>query len=58
MPLGRGQLSIFDTRTGRLLRTITLGRGPQAVAMDQRRGWVFVSNGADGTVQVFDAARL
>ena len=57
-PLGRGHLSVFDTRTGQLLRTIAVGYGPQAVVIDESSGRVYISNGADGTVSVFEASRL
>lgn len=58
MPVGVGHLNVFDTRSGRLLRTLTIGRGPQAIAVDEQTNRVLVTNQVDGTVSDFDAARL
>lgn len=51
-------LTVLDTRSGRVLHTMTLGQGPPVVAVDERTERLFVVNGADNTVSVFDASRL
>ncbi len=35
-PLGDGRVDVLDTRTGRLLRTLSVGVAPGAVAVDER----------------------
>lgn len=57
-PKGLGILAVYDTRSGRLLRNIRLGNGAVAMAFDSRSDHVFVSNEGDGSVGMFDAARL
>lgn len=64
-PLGPGRVITLDARTGRVLRTTTVGVGPVAVAVDERSGRVFVLNHNDryygqqsnerGSVSVLDA---
>jgi len=51
-----GRVSVLDARTGRLIRRVSVGRGPRAAAVDERTGRVFVVNRDDGTVSVLDAA--
>lgn len=51
----RGYVSVFDARTGALLRTVTVGRGPSSVVVSERFGRVFVVNAASGSVSVLDA---
>jgi len=50
------KLTVLDTRSGRVLQTMTLGQGPPVVAVDERTKRVFVVNGADSTVSVLDAS--
>jgi len=67
IPTGSGRLLILDARTGAVLHTITTGPGTTAVAVDTRRGRVFVaSTGAitpsgayagPGTLTVVDERR-
>jgi outer membrane protein assembly factor BamB len=57
---GSGGVSLLDTRTGRLLRTLTHLGVPLAVAVDEPRGHVFVLNqgsgpNAPGSVAMLDA---
>ena len=52
------KLTVLDTRSGRVLHTMTLGQGPPVVAVDERTELLFVVNGADNTVSVFDISRL
>src|SRR5579885_3052649 len=40
---------------GALVRAVPVGRGPDAVAIDERTDRVFVANGDDGTVSMLDA---
>ena len=44
IPTGSGHLLILDARSGALLRTIATGPGTTAVAIDTRRGRVFVTS--------------
>ena len=67
-PIGRGSVLVLDSRAGRLPRTVTLGSDPGFVAVDARRGRVFVLNGGaasnvngavhphDGSISVLDAS--
>jgi YVTN family beta-propeller protein len=50
-----GTVSIFDTISGRIVGTRTLGGCPVAVRVDRGAGRVFVSNQTDGTVRMLDA---
>jgi YVTN family beta-propeller protein len=45
---------VLATVTGRLLHTVTVGRGPVAVATDGRAQRAFVSNNGDKSVSVLD----
>ncbi len=58
MPLTTGIVAIFDTATGKLLHTVGVGKGPQAVSVDEQSGHIFVSNRDDNTVSVIDGSRL
>src|SRR5437764_824264 len=42
-------------RAGRLLRTVAVGQGEHALAVDERGGRVFVTNAGDDSVSVLDA---
>jgi DNA-binding beta-propeller fold protein YncE len=42
MPIEEGRVSVLDGRTGAVLRTVTVGPGPAAVAIDERTGHAFV----------------
>ncbi len=48
---------VLDARTGRLVQTVSVGRGPQALAVDERLARVFVANLGDGTVSIVDERR-
>jgi len=51
-----GHVTIVDMRTGQLLRTTPVGYNPLALAIDQRRGRVFVvDNGGGGDISILDA---
>jgi YVTN family beta-propeller protein len=50
-----GSVSVLDARTGVVRRTITLGRSPQAIALDTRTGRAFVVTGSSNTVAILDA---
>jgi DNA-binding beta-propeller fold protein YncE len=47
---------VMDTSNGRIIATLPIGRGNDAVAFDARRKRVFSSNGVDGTISVFHEA--
>src|SRR5690242_14207351 len=49
-------LSMVDTASGAVLRTITVGRAPSALVVDARAGRAFVLNHNDGTVSILDTA--
>ena len=57
-PNGSGILAVYDARSGRLQRSIRLGSGALAIAFDSRTDHVFEVNQGDGTISMFDAARL
>lgn len=50
----QGHVAVLDTRTGRLLRTLAVGMGPNGVAVAARAARVYVSN-QDDTLSVLDA---
>jgi len=51
-----GTVSVLDTATGSLLRTVTVGHEPMAVAVDERTGRAFIANKLSDSVSVLDAA--
>lgn len=53
--LGTGQVAIVNTGTGRLVRTIAVGKGGGGIAVAPHERRVFVANRDDGTVSVLDA---
>jgi len=58
---GDDTVSMLDTRTGNLLRTVPVGKAAMALAVDERVGRVYVvnsymSSGGQGTMTVLDAA--
>src|SRR5919199_499155 len=55
-PLGPGRVSVLDTRSGVVLRTVPVGLAPGDVAVDERAGRALVLN-LGGTVHVTDAWR-
>ncbi len=44
---------MVDTRNGKLVAELPIGRGNDAVAFDSSRKRVFSSNGRDGTISVY-----
>lgn len=44
---------VMDTDNGRVVATLPIGRGNDAVAFDPKRKRVFSSNGVDGTISVY-----
>lgn len=54
VPVGPGSLTVLDAMSGRVLRTISLDPGPDALLVDEATGHVFVIVG-DGVTQTFDA---
>lgn len=52
LPTNRGLVYVIDGRTGCILRTIGVGTGPSALAVDTRSGHLFVANRDDNTISV------
>lgn len=50
-----GSVSMLDARSGAVLFTDKVGRGPSAVAIAEKTGHVFVANRDDGTVSIVNA---
>ncbi len=50
----RGQVSVLDATSGRLIGATTVGRAPGQVVADGATGHAFVVNGQDGTVSMLD----
>jgi YVTN family beta-propeller protein len=50
-----GNVSMLDAATGAVVRTVSPGVHPVAVAVDPQRGWVFVANRGSGSVSILDA---
>jgi YVTN family beta-propeller protein len=47
---------VFDKKLGEVTAVIATGRGPEAVALDQKAGKAYVSLSGDDTVEVLDVA--
>jgi YVTN family beta-propeller protein len=47
-----GVLIVTDSRSGRHVAEVPIGKGPDAAAFDAQRGLIFSSNGEDGTLTV------
>ena len=47
------RLMVVDTRSGKVVAELPIGRGSDAVAFDAKRRRVFSSNGLDGTISVY-----
>ena len=47
------RMMVVDSATGHVVATLPIGRGSDAVAFDPKRHRVFSSNGADGTITVY-----
>lgn len=48
-----GKMMVVDATNGHVVAELPIGRGSDAIAWDARRKRVFSSNGADGTVSVY-----
>jgi DNA-binding beta-propeller fold protein YncE len=53
-PTGPGHVAVIDATSGRLVRSVTVGRYPGRVVASARTGHAFVVNGQDGTVSMLD----
>lgn len=53
---GNGVLVVTDSRSGRHVAEVPIGKGPDAAAFDAQRGLIFSSNGEDGTLTVIHEA--
>lgn len=51
-----GVVTVVDAATGALVKTIAVGRGPDAVIADPARGLVFVPSGQAGTLSAISIA--
>ncbi|NNE64875.1 MAG: YncE family protein, partial [Gammaproteobacteria bacterium] len=47
-------VSVVDTATGQLIKTVAVGIKPAGVSIDNAGAQVFISNPGDGTVSVID----
>jgi len=47
------KMMVVDTRSGKVVTELAIGRGNDAVAFDPKRSRVFAANGRDGTVSVY-----
>jgi len=52
---GPGRVTIIDDRTGTPVRSVSVGRAPQAIAVDPTTHRVFVANMSSNTVSVLDS---
>jgi len=55
---GNHVAAILSAKTGKLLATVPIGSGPDAVVFDQKTDRAFVPNGRDGTVTVINMATM
>ena len=53
MGCANAAMAVMDAATGRLVATLPIGRGNDAVAWDPVRRRAFSSNGVDGTISVY-----
>jgi YVTN family beta-propeller protein len=53
---GNGVLVVTDSRSGRHVAEVPIGKGPDAAAFDEQRSLIFSSNGEDGTLTVIHEA--
>lgn len=51
-------LYVFDSHSGRLLRTLRVGSGYPILALEARAQHLFMTNSAGNTVTIFDASQL
>lgn len=56
--LGNNTLEVFDLRTDKLINTIRELREPQGVTYAPKANRIFIANGGDGTVRIFDGSTL
>lgn len=54
--LGNNSVDIIDLKTGKRINSILGLHEPQGIAYVQNASEIFVANGGDGTVQVFDSS--
>ena len=47
------KMMVVDTKSGKVVTELAIGRGNDAVAFDSNRRRVFSSNGRDGTISVY-----
>ncbi len=55
---GNHVAAILSAKSGKLLATVPIGTGPDAVVFDQKTDRALVPNGRDGTVTVIDMATM
>ncbi len=55
---GISGVSVVDTTTSQVIKTISTGRGHHEIALSSDDRWVFVTNQLDGTLSVIDVATL
>ena len=48
------KMAILDVKTGKVLASPTIGKGPDAASFDPKANLVFSSNGRDGTITIID----
>jgi YVTN family beta-propeller protein len=53
MGCANAKMMVVDTRTGKVVTELPIGRGNDAMAFDPKRSRVFSSNGRDGTISVY-----
>ncbi len=51
---GNEKMAVVDAKTGKVLATPTIGKGPDAASFDPKTHLVFSSNGQDGTITVVE----
>jgi DNA-binding beta-propeller fold protein YncE len=45
-------MAVVDVSSGRVIATVPIGEGPDAVVVDTAKNFIFSSNGQDGTITV------
>ncbi|MBW4889484.1 phosphoesterase [Mucilaginibacter sp. HMF5004] len=53
-----GSVSVFDTRTGSLIKEISVGLHPNAIIASPDKHFVYVANGNSDNISVIDAGKL
>jgi len=55
---GKNLVSVFNKMTMQIVDTIATSSGPKGIALDQRKGWVYIALAGDSAIEVIDVSTL